>query len=126
MSEESGEAPDRTLYEEFMTDKFRIERPLHGTPTVYDKNTGEQVGMLESDAYLTYVTQVGEYIVTEYMTTQGERYGLLLDGDLQVLAKLPNLCDITPDGRLLFDDMKGNLRQSRIYSRQELYALATN
>lgn len=126
LSEESGEAPDRTLYEEFMTDKFRIERPLHGTPTVYDKSTGEQVGMLESDAYLTYVTQVGEYIVTEYMTTQGERYGLLLDGDLQVLAKLPNLCDITPDGRLLFDDMKGNLRQSRIYSRQELYALATN
>ena len=126
ISEEPGEAPDRTLYEEFQTDKFRIERPLHGTPTVFDKSTGEQVGTLESDAYLTYVTQVGEYIVTEYMTTQGERYGLLLDGDLQTLAELPNLCDITPDGQLLFDDMKGNLRRSRIYSMQELCTLATN
>lgn len=124
IAEESGDAPDRSLYEEFQTDDFRIERPLHGTPTVYDKVTGEMVGTLESDAYLTYVTQVGEHIVTEYMTTQGERYGLLLNESLEILARLPNLCDITPDGRLLFDDMKGNLRYSRIYSTQELYALA--
>ena len=91
---------------------------------MYDKATGEEVGSLESDAYLTYVTQVGEYIITEYMTTQGGRYGLLLNDNLEILARLPNLCDITPDGRLLFDDMRGNLRQCRIYSLQELYALA--
>ena len=126
ISEEAGEEPDRTLYEEFVTDNFRIERPLHGTPTVYNKETGEQVGVLEDDAYLTYVTQVGEYIVTEYMTAHGERYGLLLNEDLETLARLPNLCDITPDGRLIFDDMKGNLRQCRIYSTQELLALAEN
>jgi len=126
ISEEVGEAPDRTLYEEFQTDNFCIKRPLHGTPAVYDKSTDKKVGTLESDAYLTYVTQVGECIITEYMTTQGERYGLLLDENLQVLAKLPNLCDITPDGRLIFDDMKGNLRQSRIYSKQELVTLAKN
>ena len=124
ISEEQGEVPNRSLYEEFETDKFRIERPLHGTPAVYDKATGEEVGSLESDAYLTYVTQVGEYIITEYMTTQGGRYGLLLNDNLEILARLPNLCDITPDGRLLFDDMRGNLRQCRIYSLQELYALA--
>ena len=126
ISEEAGEEPDRTLYEEFVTDNFRIKRPLHGTPTVYNKETGEQVGVLEDDAYLTYVTQVGEYIITEYMTAHGERYGLLLNEDLETLARLPNLCDITPDGRLIFDDMKGNLRQCRIYSTQELLALAEN
>ena len=81
---------------------------------------------MEDDAYLTYVTQVGEYIVTEYMTAHGERYGLLLNEDLETLARLPNLCDITPDGRLIFDDMKGNLRQCRIYSTQEILALAEN
>lgn len=126
ISERTGEEPDRTLYEEFTTDDFRIERPLHGTPTVYDKATDQQVGALESDAYLTYVTQVGEYIITEYMTAHGERYGLLLNERLENLAKLPNLCDITSDGDLIFDDMKGNLRQSRIYSKQELLALAKN
>ena len=82
------------------------------------------VSELEPDDYLTYVTQVDEYIVTEYMNAQGERYGLLLDGECQILARLPQLCDVMPDGTLIFDDMKGNLRQSRIYSMQELTALA--
>lgn len=124
LAEEQGEAPDRTLYEEFTTSRLRIERPLHGTPVAYDRVTGELIRELESDAYLTYVTEVDGYIITEYMTTQGERYGLLLNENLDTLAKLPNLCDITADGRLIFDDMRGNLRQSRIYSLQELLALA--
>lgn len=124
LSEEQGEAPDRTLYEEFTTNHLRIERPLHGTPVAYDKESGELVRELESNAYLTYVTEVDGYIVTEYMTAQGERYGLLLNENLDTLARLPNLCDITADGHLVFDDMRGNLRQSRIYSIQELMALA--
>lgn len=126
VEEKQGEKPDGTLAEEFFTDTYRIASPLHGTPVVYDRETGEQVCELEKDAYLTYVTQVGEYIVTEYISAQGERYGLLLDSACQTLARLPHLCDILPDGTLLFDDMRGNLRQSRIYSIQELKALANN
>ena len=52
------------------------------------------------------------------------RYGLLLDGQCRTLADLPKLCDILADGTLVFDDMRGNLRQSRVYSLQELLALA--
>ena len=81
---------------------------------------------LEADAYLTYVTQVGDDVVTEYISAQGERYGLLLDGDCETLADLPELCDITADGTLVFDDRMGNLRTSRMYSIQELMALANN
>ena len=62
-------------------------------------------------------------MVTEYISAQGERYGLLLDGNCETLATLPGLCDITADSRLVFDDTRGNLRQSRIYSLQELMAL---
>ena len=62
-------------------------------------------------------------MITEYITAQGERYGLLLNEDCETLAYLPDLCDITEDGRLIFDDMAGNLRESRIYSIQELQAL---
>ena len=83
-----------------------------------------KVRELESDAYLTYVTQVGDCVVTEYISAQGQRYGLLLDGQCRTLADLPELCDILADGTLVFDDMRGNLRQSRIYSLQELLALA--
>ena len=79
---------------------------------------------LEPDAYLTYVTQVGDYVVTEYISAQGQRYGLLLDGQCRTLAELPDLCDILADGTLVFDDMRGNLRQCRIYSMQELLTLA--
>jgi len=80
---------------------------------------------LEADDYLTYVTETGEYIITEYISSQTrERYGLLLNQDLETLARLPALCDVLEDGTLIFDDQKGNLRQCRIYSPQELLALA--
>lgn len=121
--EEAGDAPDASLEEEFTTDHLRITSPLHGTPAAYDRETGKLMRELEADAYLTYVTQVGDNVVTEYISAQGDRYGLLLDENCETLAELPNLCDILADGTLVFDDMRGNLRQSRIYSIQELMAL---
>lgn len=121
--EKSGEAPDPSLYEEFFTDKLRITSPLHETPAAYDRESGELIRELEKDAYLTYVTQVGEYVITEYVSAQGERFGLLLDENCETLAKLPYLCDIAGD-MLVFDYPSGILRQSRIYSLQELTALA--
>lgn len=124
VSQTQGPPPDKSLYEEFYTDTLRITSPLHGTPTAYDRETGALVRELEPDAFLTYVTQVGKYIVTEYVSAQGERYGVLLNADCEPLARLPNLCDITADGTLVFDDMMGTLRQSRVYSLQELTALA--
>lgn len=127
LSETQGEKPDGPEYEEFFTDRLKITSPLHGTPAAYDLETGELIRELEPNAYLTYVTQVGDYIITEYISArEGERYGLLLDADCETLAELPNLCDILPDGTLVFDDMRGNLREGRIYSLQELLSLAKN
>ncbi|MDE7244044.1 MAG: serine/threonine-protein kinase [Oscillospiraceae bacterium] len=125
LSEEQKTPPDDSLFEEFVTDRLRIERPLHGTPEVFDLQSGEKLGELDPDNYLTYVTQIGECIMTEYISAQtGERYGLLLNENLEVLAELPGLCDVFEDGRLIFDDGKGGLRQSHVYSAEELLALA--
>lgn len=118
--------PNTLLTEEFTTDTLRVESPLHGTPVVYDMKSGKELYLLESDDYLTYVTQVEDQLLTEYTTAQGERYGLLLDSSGSVIADIPELCDVLPDGTLVFDDMRGNLRRSRIYSMQELLALAKN
>jgi hypothetical protein len=115
--------PDLNLPEEFFTDKFRIEAPLHGAPTAYDKTTGKRFRELEKDAYLTYVTQLDGHIITEYIASSGERYALLLDERLETLARLPQLTDIVGD-TLYFDDQIGNIRQGRIYSADELIALA--
>ena len=62
-------------------------------------------------------------MITEYTDSGNSRYGLLLDEACQVLARLPGLCDVLEDGTLVFDDQGGTLRQSRIYSLQELIAL---
>ena len=120
--EETGEAPSKDLYEEFFTDQYKIVSSLHGAPEVYDRDSGRLVAILERDSYLTYVTQLEDYIVTEYISSTGERYGILLDDRLQKLAYLPRLCDVAGD-RLIFDYQSGNLRQCKVYSLQELIAL---
>lgn len=120
--EETGKKPDLTLFEEFFTDTLRIESPLHGVPKAYDMKTGKFISDLEKDAYLTYVTQVDDYIITEYITADNFRYGLLLNSKCEKLAYLPYLCDIM-EGKLIFDYPTGNLRESRIYHINELIEL---
>jgi len=122
ISEIKGDAPKKDLYEEFYTDRYRIASALHSAPEVYDIVSGKLVTTLETDSYLTYVTQADEYLITEYVSAAGERYGLLLDKDLQTVAYLPKLCDISGD-MLVFDYESGNLRQCRLYSLPELIAL---
>ena len=119
-----GEPPESLTLQMYTTDRYRIEVPLHGTPKVYDIKTGKQISELKSRDYLAYVTKIDDGLITEYTTAQGERYGLILNDRFETLANLPGLCDISEDGRLLFDDKLGNLRQSRVYSVQELIEIA--
>ena len=119
LSETKGKAPDKDLHEEFFIDGYRIASPLHGTPEVYDERTGRLEARLEADSYLTYVTRTGEYIVTEYISADGKKYGILLDDKFQKIACLPELCDVWED-RLVFDYGSGDLRQCSIYSLREL------
>lgn len=123
LSETTGDAPDPELYEEFFTDTLRIAAPLHGTPIAYDLRTGKQVCELEKDAYLTYVTQIGDRIITEYISTDGRRYALLLNERCEALAYLPDLCDIIGE-ELIFDHRSGSIRKSEIYSLEQLMTLA--
>ncbi|MDE6924931.1 MAG: protein kinase [Acetatifactor sp.] len=123
ISETRGEAPERDLYEEFYTDQYRIVSSLHDAPVVYELGSGKQAAVLEEDSYLTYVTQLDGYLLTEYVSASGERYGLLLDQDFGTVAYLPDLCDVTEDG-FVFDDGAGKLRMCRRYSLQELIGMA--
>ncbi|MGN0158804.1 MAG: protein kinase [Brotaphodocola sp.] len=122
IDEKKGEPPSEDLYEEFFTDQYRITSSLHSAPVVYDRKNDQQVAVLEEDSYLTYVTEIGEYLVTEYVRASGERYGLLLDESLETVAYLPGLCDVV-NGMFIFDYETGNLRQCRLYSLQELRTL---
>ena len=125
LAETQGEAPDRvTFYEEFVTEDYLVTHPHHGTPLVYDLHSGKLLGELENRDGLTYVTQIDDNLIAEYVTKELEHYGTLVNKKCEVLADFPNLCDIMPDGTLIFDDTRGNLRQSRLYPIDELITLA--
>lgn len=121
ISEEKGKEPEKDLNEEFLITGYRIVSSLHSAPEVYELETNRLVAVLEEESYLTYVTEVGEFVITEYISASGERYGILLNHSFEKLAYLPNLCDVVDDV-LIFDDQSGNLRQCRLYSLQELIA----
>lgn len=125
ISEEKIEKPDLSLYEEFYTDSFRIESPLHGSPTVHDKKTDKLICELNEDGYLTYITQVGDYIVAQYVTADSYYYGVLLNDKCERLAYLPYLSDVM-NSELYFDYPTGNMRKSRIYNIKELIKMAQN
>lgn len=123
--EETGEKPSKELDEEFFVEGYRISSSLHNAPQVYELKSGRLVAVLEEDSYLTYVTQVGEYVITEYISAAGERYGILLDENFQKLAYLPGLCDVL-EGMLVFDYKSGDLRQCPLYSLSELIELGND
>lgn len=124
ISEDQTEKPDLSLYEEFYTDSFRIESPLHGAPSVYDKKTDKFVCELDEEGYLTYITQIDDYIVAQYVTVDDYYYGVLLNNSCEPLAYLPYLSDVY-ENELYFDYCdSGNMRKSRIYNIDELRKMA--
>lgn len=117
------EIPVLDQTEAFFIDGAVILSPLHGTPTVYSLKNGRKLAELEKDSYMTYVTETGDYIITEYISANGEKYAIMLDrASFKTLARLPYLTDTDGD-ELIFDYNKGKLRKTRIYSIDELINL---
>lgn len=122
VSEDNIEPPNKELYEQFYTDTLLIKSPLHGTPAAYDQKTGKLVAELEADAYLTYITETGEYIVAQYIDTNGHCFGVLMNKACEKLAELPYLCDVY-GGEMYFDYPSGRMCKTRIYGTEELISL---
>ena len=120
MSTEQGAIPDRTLHQEFITDDYRVISSLNSDVSIYDNKTGKLLCELHEDSYLTYVTQLQSGLLIEWITALGEKYGMLMNQDCDIIAMFPNLCDVLPGDILIFDDGMGHLRQSKIYTLQEL------
>lgn len=123
ISQEKGKQPDSSLKEVFYTDSYKIESPLHGPPRVYDKKTNKLVCNLKEEAFLTYVTQLDDCILTQYVTTNNKFYGILLNSDCKEIAYLSDLRDVY-DNEFYFDYSNGVVRKSKIYNLDELIKLA--
>lgn len=110
--------------EAFFTDGEIIISPLHGTPEVYSLSDGAKIADLEKDTYLTYITQLDDAIMSEYVSASGERYGILLDKNTyEPIAQMPGLTDIY-NGELVFDYHRGSLRKTHFFTINELLSLA--
>ena len=129
ISDAWGVAPDANLEEDFFTDRYRIHKIINEAPIVYDIESGEQVAVLDRKDSITYVTQVGENLIVEYVASQTNRssmtrYGVLMDSSLTPLAELPGLCDIVGE-TLYFDYPSGGVvRSCKLLSREVLLSLA--
>lgn len=53
LSEEQQTPPEKDLYEEFKTSRYRFASELHSAPKVYNLENGTFVKELEKEAYLT-------------------------------------------------------------------------
>ena len=74
---------------------------------------------IDEDAYLTYADETDGYLVLRFITTDLRQYGCLYDRNFRLLARMPELCDVY-DGKLYFDYQDGMVRESPVYSLDEL------
>ena len=109
--------------EALFTEDFVVISPLHGTPIAYNRKTGKKIRSLEPDSYMTYFTQSQEYAVGEYVSSDGTRFGILMDSQCETIAQLPGLTDIA-ETTLFFDYKTGYVRKTEIYSLDELIQIA--
>lgn len=123
---ENREALSEDLYEELETEHFRVESAVHEKPKVYDKASGKLIAELTEDAYLTYITELTDYLIVQYTSTSDTskgNFGYIMDHQCRILAYLPNLTDVLEDS-LIFDYPAGWIRETQIYKLEELLNLA--
>lgn len=126
ISETEITPPDKYAYEEFETSGHIIKSPLHGAPEIYEKESGQFVKKLRENDYLTYITEVGDKIIAQYISSAGgDAYGVIMNGDWEEIAMLPYLCDICGE-ELVFDLPGGVIKTSSIYGLTELREMAEN
>lgn len=121
-----GEAPDQAhSVNRFTTADHVILSVNHGAPEIYEPDGETLVKRMEGRTHLAYAYQTGDNLILIFnLQEEDRREGVLLDRNLDEIAELPLLNDVLPDGTLIFDDTLGNLRQSRIYSIEELITMA--
>ncbi|MBE7050453.1 MAG: hypothetical protein E7394_06725 [Ruminococcaceae bacterium] len=118
------EIPVSEQSEAYFTNDTIVLSPLHGTPRVYRLTDGKKIADLEKDSYLAYITEVKDYVISDYISASGERFAIMLDKNTyEPVATLPGLCDVNGE-ELIFDYYKGKLREKQIYSTEEMIEYA--
>jgi len=111
----------RTCEAFFTTDSIVIS-PTDIPAAAYNNRTGVFIGLLEPNMHLVSLTPIGNNIASKYRTAEGRYFSILLDENFEPIATLPRFIDVA-DSMLIFN-CNGVLRQSRIFSVEELISVA--
>ncbi|MBQ9493752.1 MAG: serine/threonine protein kinase [Oscillibacter sp.] len=124
LSTDFGPVPDPERYQLFETDDYRVEFAYRETPEIRRRSNGKLIRALELDGNVMEADQIDDKLMIQYVSTDLKNHAaVLVDADGQILADLPDLCDILPDRTLIFDDQLGNLRRGRLYTLAQLRTL---
>lgn len=112
----------------FQTNSYLVKQDSgSGSVEIYSAMRPNRLLKQWQEDNLTYASQQGTYLILSLMTDWQEMYSLLLDENLDVVAKIPQPCEAFPYGNsLIFDDMQGRLLQGPLYTLEDLRMLAVN
>ena len=116
------DVPATRTCEVFFTQNSIVISSADIPATVYDNRTGIFIDLLEPNLNLVSLIPIGDNIVSKYRTDDSRHFGILLDENFEPIATLPRFIDVA-DNMLIFH-CYGVLRQSRIFSVEELISVA--
>lgn len=123
LGSETAETPRNASDTDTMGDYFIESRP--NDFTLIRNDTTEKEVTIKREILQNAFTQ-GENLLISMSTMDGTRYSLLLNPECETIARLPNLCDVLPDGTLIFDDNHGKLFSALLYSTDDLIRLSSD
>ena len=123
LGSETAETPRNASDTDTMGDYFIESRP--NDFTLIRNNSTEKEVTIKREILQNAFAQ-GENLLVSILTMDGTRYGLLLNPECKTVARLPNLCDVLPDGTLIFDDNHGKLFSAPLYSTDDLIRLSSD
>ena len=123
----------------FLTGFYHVKQNIGGSVEIRNAaspDTDEPLWRLSNNHTLYDASQAGDYLILSLGTDSKEFYSLLLDKNLDVIAKLPEPCEASPNesastdtkrnATLIFNDMQGHLLKGPLYTLEGLREIAIN
>lgn len=110
----------------FSVGAYFIEARLNDSIVIRNLSTGKDILTLNRETFKD-AFPCGENLIVSLLSIDGTtQYSFLMNPQGETLADLPNLCDVLPDGTLVFDYAQGKLFSGLLYSTDDLLRLASD
>ena len=109
--------------EVYFTGGYVFVSPAYGDARAYSESGG-LIKIFDENGYLAETEMFGGYIAAGYISSDKERYSLILGEGLETVVRVPGLSGITGAETVIIDDGYGSLHARKIYPAGELIEMA--